>query len=816
MTSIGIVLTETRQSWRGLLRRPGYLALAALTLALGVATVTVIFSMLNQAVLRPLPFPEPDRLVTIGFELEPGRTGISQHDAALIRERMQGVESSGLVMSWLINANVAFAGRAEVARALHADQGLLPTLGLPLAAGRNFNDDEQRVGGPQAVLLSHAFWSTRFAADPNVIGTHLHVEGRAVPVIGVLPAAFQWPDPFDVVLNFQPNQTNGDINQTLIARLAPGIAPSAAAAQANSILSDEYQRNAAGSPARGERIRDFLRTSPPTALALESSLYTRHAGNTLWLFLAAAGCVLLIAAVNLASLMGLRTLARSQDSAVRMALGASAFRLSVPALAEGVLIGLGGSALGLLLAWFGLRALSGLVPPEWMRGEALHLSGLTPVFALFAGVLTALLAAALGLLRARQRQWARELVSGGRSGLSRQSGRVSQALVISQIALATVLLIGAALFARSLQELQAVPMGFHSERISTFTLSLVKHRHPDVDAAMTQFDRILDSLRRVPGVTAAGAASNLPTASQLNVGILMPDDSTHTVQYRLISPEVLDIFGIPLMTGRGLSERDVAGSEGVGVVSAAFAREYLHGEALGKTVFLPLGEGLRIPIRVVGVVGDVRQFGPAQPAPPVLYVPLKQTPAPLWAMLREFGPLSFAVRLGSDATGAVEGRLRQAVAAVDPEQPIANVQSMRTVVASTTAVQRMSLLVVGVFSALALLLAAVGLYAVMAVAVTARRHEFGVYAALGAPPMRLLRQVLLESTKQVALGLLIGLAAALALAQVLHGFLFGISTADPTALALTLLTLAAAGLIASLVPALRAARVEPAQVLRVE
>jgi len=244
---------------------------------------------------------------------------------------------------------------------------------------------------------------------------------------------------------------------------------------------------------------------------------------------------------------------------------------------------------------------------------------------------------------------------------------------------------------------------------------------------------------------------------------------------------------------------------GVGVVSAAFAREYLHGEVLG--------EGLRIPIRVVG---DVRQFGPAQPAPPVLYIPLKQIPAPLWAMLREFGPLSVAVRLGGDATGAMEGRLRQAIAVVDPEQPIANVQSMRAVVASTTAVQRMSLLVVGVFSALALLLAAVGLYAVMAVAVTVCRHEFGVYAALGAPAARLLRQVLLESAKQIALGLLIGLAAALALAQMLHGILFGISTADPTALALTLITLAAAGLAASLVPALRAARVEPAQVLRVE
>lgn len=813
MSDAGVLLREVRQSWRGLLRRPGYLLLAVLTLALGVATVTAVFSMLHQALLQPLPFPQPERLVTLGIELEKGQIVAAPRYFEPLK-RMQSVESAGMTMRWTTNANIAFGDRAEVARALRADRGFVQALGLPMAAGRNFDENENRPNGPQAVILSYPFWRTRFNADPAAVGRSLQLEGRAVQIVGVLSAAFQWPDRFDLLMSLQPDPADTDLstNQLIVARLKPQASVAAAAAETHSVLIAMLANDAGPS----ERQREHLRRNLTTALPLQSSVFAQRTGDTLWMFLGAAVCVLLIAAINLTSLMLLRSLARSHDSAVRAALGAPLLRLSVPALAEGALIGLLGSLVGLLLAWIGLRVFGGLVPLEWMRGESVRLTDAAPLFALFAGVLTALLAAVLGVLRARRRDWPRELVGGGRAGWSRQAGRLGRALVIAQVALAVVLLIGAALFTRSLQKLESVPMGFHSERVTTFTLSLIKNRFVESGEAMAQTQRILERLQRVPGVEKAGASTNLPTASQLNFSMVLPDKKTISGQYRLTSPDFLEVFGIPLLAGRGFDDRDTAGSEPVCMVSATFARDHLGGDPLGKIVTLPMDDGRDLPMRVVGVVGDVRQFGPGEPAPAILYAPLAQVPPSIWALLREFVPLSYALRLRSEDIGAIEGSLREALQEVAPQQPIANLQSMQVVVASTTSQQRLNLAVVGLFAGLALLLASVGLYAVMAVAVAARRHEFGVRAALGAEPSRLLQQVLRESGWQVGLGLAIGLAIAMALSRLLQSFLFGVGAADPAAIGLVLVTLALAGLIASMVPALRAAQVEPMQALRVD
>lgn len=813
MSAVGVLLGEVRQSWRGLLRRPGYLVLAVLTLALGVATITAVFSLLHQALLKPLPYPFPDRLVTLGIEVEKDQNIAAPRYYAPLK-RMQSVESAGMLLGWTTNTNIAFGDQAEVALALRADRGFIQTLGLPMAAGRNFDEEENRPNGPVAVILSHDFWRTRFGADPAAVGRSLQVEGRAVQIVGVLPKAFQWPDRFDLLMTLQPDLADTDLstNQLIIARLKPQASVVGAAAEANAVLTAMLAADAGVS----ERKREYLRRNPPTALPLSKSVFARRTGDTLWLFLGAGACVLLIAAINLASLMLLRALARSHDSAVRAALGAPLARLSLPALAEGALVGVLGSVLGLVLAWIGLRLLGGLVPPEWLRGEAVSLTGASLAFAFAAGVATALLAAVLGVMRGRGRDWARELVGGGRTGSSRQAGRLGRALVVAQVAVAVVLLVGAALFTRSLQKLESVPMGFESHAVTTFALSPVKERYVEANDAIDQTRRILERLQRLPGVERAGASTNLPTASQLNYSMLLPDKRTINGQYRLSSPGFLEAFGIPLLTGRGFDERDVAGSEPVCLVSALFARDYLGGEPLGKIVTLPMDDGPNVSMRVVGVVGDVRQFGPGEPAPPILYAPLAQIPPPIWALLREFGPLSYAVSLRAGALGADERGLRAAIQEVAPQQPISNLQSMEAIVASTTSQQRLNLLLVGLFAGLALLLASVGLYAVMAVAVAARRHEFGVRAALGASQTRLLRQVLREAGWQIGLGLAIGLAIAMAMSRLLQSFLFGVSVADPLAIVAVLLALTIAGLLASLLPALRAARVQPMQALRVE
>lgn len=813
MSAVGVALEETGRTWRNLLRHPRYLALAALTLALGVGTVTVVFSLINQALLKPLPYPHAERLVTLGIEVEKHQNIAAPRYYAPLKA-MKGVSSTGMAMGWASNANIAFGDRAEVAVALRADSGFIETLGLPMSVGRNFDETENRPNGPMAVILSHEFWRTRFGADPAAVGRNLQLEGRAVQVVGVLSKDFQWPDHFDLVLSLQPDLADTDLstNQLIVARLRPGTSVAAAAAETDAALRAMMAADAGVT----EDQRKYLSENRPAALPLAQSVFERRTGDTLWMFFGAALCVLLIAAINLASLMLLRVLARSHDSAVRIALGASPSRLALPPLAEGALIGLLGSALGLFLAWLGLRLLGGLVPVEWMRGESVHLTTESFAFAFIAGSTTAVAAAILGALRGRRRELVRELVGGGRAGWSRQAGRLGRALVVTQVAVAVLLLIGAALFTRSLQKLESVPMGFDSHGVTTFTLSLIKERYVEAGDGIAQTQRILERIGRMPGVTSAGASTNFPTASQLNFSMVLPDKSQITAQYRLNTPGFLESFGIPLLAGRGFNDRDTAGAEPVCLVSALFAREHLKGEPLGQIITLPDVDGRDIPMRVVGVVGDVRQFGPAEPSPPTLYTPLAQIPPPLWSMLREFGPLSYAMKLQSGTIGANEKALRDAIQEVAPQQPISNLQQMDTMVASTTSQQRLNLLLIGLLATLALLLASVGLYAVMAVAVSARRHEFGVRAALGATQGRLLRQVLREALWQIGIGLVIGLAVAMALSGLIQRFLFGVSVADPLAIFAVLLTLLISGVLASLLPALRAARVEPMQALRIE
>lgn len=811
--SAAVYLAEARQSWRALARKPGYLLLAVLTLALGVATTTAVFALLDQALLKPLPFPQPQRLVTLG--LPSGGHNVAAPGYYPVLRRMPSMQAVGIVRGFPVPTNIARGDASEVVAAISADEGFLRTLGMPMAAGRNFTAEESRPGGPQAVILAHRFWQRYFGGDPAAVGRTLQVEGKPVQIVGVLPADFPWAEPFDLIRNMQPDlaATNLSTNEIVVARLRPGVSVAAASAQAAVVIKG-LLRN---SPHMDESWWRSLQREPPNALLLQDSLYTSYSGNTLWLFFAAAACVLLIAAINLTSLMLLRALGRSHDSAVRAALGAPWLRLSLPALAEGVLIGALGSLAGLALAWLGLRLLGGWVPLLWMRGEAAHLTGASALFALLAGVATALLAAALGIVRGRRRNLVAELAGGGRGGWSLQAGRLGRTLVIAQVAIAVMLLIGAALFTRTLQKLAEVPMGFESRSAVVFTLAPVKERYATVRDAVEQTRRIVARLQQVPGIERVGVSTNPPATTQLSWSVEVDGMPSVNSQYRLATPQFLQVFRIPLLAGRGIAEGDVAGAEKVCVVSATFAERYLHGHALGKIVTVPDdGGNNRLPMRVVGVVGDVRHAGPAQAPEPMVYQPLAQMSEPMWQIMRSFGALTYAVRLHAGALGADERALRAAIDEVAPQQPIADLQPMQALVASTTGEQKLNLLLVGLFAALALLLAAVGLYAVMAVAVAARQHEFGVRAALGAPPARLRRQVLREAGLQIGIGLLLGLGVAMALSRLLQRFLFEVRVADPLAIGAVLLVLAAAGLLAALAPAQRAARVPPMQALRAE
>ncbi len=811
MTGLHVLWAEVRQAWRGLLRKPAYLLLASGTLALGVGTVALVFSLMDQALFKPLAFPQADRLVAVGIK-EGSVHGAPSYYGAI--KSIKAFASSGMVSGWAHQTNIADNGNAQVVSALYVDSGFLQSLGRPMALGRNFNADEDRPNGPQGAILSHGFWRDHFGGDRSVLGTDIEVEGRAMPIIGVLPAAFEWNTSFDLILPLQPDlaSTNNSTNEYIVARLAPGVSFAGADAQAGARMKAAALRSANSNP---ESLQYYQRAVFGTG-ALKQVVFS-EGNDTLKLFFGAAFCVLVIASVNLANLMLLRALARSHDGAVRAALGAPWLRLAWPSLAEGVLVGVSGGAIGLILAWIGLRVLESRVPPEWMRAQALALSGHTVAFALAIALLVAALAACIGVWRAGRQTLVSELVSGGRSGLSRESGRLGRGLVVVQIALAVVLLSGAALFLRSLQHLSQVPMGFESRSIATFSLATVLSRTPDIAAATIQTRRILGALEAQPGVVQAAASSNLPTGSQLNMSLNFPDGSSTSVQYRPVTQTFMQVFGIPLLTGRIFDEQhDVAGGEPVCVVSAAFVRDHLHGgKAIGQIVTMPdSGGGHALPMRIVGVVGDVRQAGPAEPSPSVLYIPLAQMPPRIWELVRGFQPLSYAVQVRPGSLGQVQRDLPRVVERVAPQQPIGDIKTMEQVVATTTDPQKLNLLLVGIFAALALLLAAVGLYAVTAVTVAARTGEFGVRAAMGATPRRLARQVLGECARQVLLGLGIGLVAALSLSRLVQHFLFGVGAADPLALAAVVIVLALAAVLASLVPALRAARVSPMQALR--
>ncbi|UPG84009.1 ADOP family duplicated permease [Luteibacter aegosomatis] len=814
MTTAAVAVGEFRQAWRGLLRRPAFFLLATFTLALGLGAVTAMFALLDKALLQPLPFPHADRLVTLGFvdSENPSMNSVAPVYYARLKA-ISSVESAGMAMGGSADINIAPDDHAEVATAWRADRDFVATFGLPMAIGRNFDDAENRPNGPRAVILSDAFWRSRFRADPSVVGRTLQVEGKGMQIVGVLPKTFRWPQHVDLIVSMQPDlaSTDSSMNQMIVARLKPGATVAGASAETASVMTSIL----IASSSNPERMREALANSqPPAAIPITRSIFASTTGNALWLFLGAAVCVLSIAVVNLAGLVFLRSLSRTHASAVRAALGSSMGRLSLPAFAEGLLIGIVGAAGGLVFAWIGLRLLGGFVPPAWLRGEDVSLTGTSVAFAGIAGIGAAMAATLLAVVRGRRREWRSQLVGGGRGGLSREDGRLGRVLVVAQIAVAVVLLVGAALFTRTLRELQSVPMGFASHGVTTFTLSPVKARYPTSADVAVLARGVIDRLLRSPGVEAAGASTNLPTGTQLNWPIVLPNHSMIAGQYRIVSPGFLDAVGIPLLAGRGIAETDASTADPVCVVSASFAREYFGGDAIGHAVTMPAGEKT-LALRIVGVVGDVRQFGPAEMAPPIVYTALNQVPPPIWATLRDFGPLSFALRL-HPGVGLDDGALRKAVEDVAPGQPISNVRTLDAVVASTTDAQRLNLMLVGLFAGLALLLASVGLYAVMSVGVAAHRHDYGVRAALGATRRRLLLTVLRSASVQVGLGLAIGLALAMAVSRLLASFLFGVKAFDPLAIGSVLLVLGTCGLLASLPPAWRAARVKPMQALRVD
>lgn len=816
---MNVWLSEIWRTWRASFRRPGFLCLGVFVLALGVGATASVFTLIDNALLQPLPFPQASRLVVAGGHAG-GNYRASTRIVPLLRQ-VRGVRSLGLFQN-ADATNVVVDGVARQVSAMLIDRGLIPTLGVHMALGRNFTAKEDASGGPAAVILSHGYWVGQLEADPDVLGRRIEVEGKPRTIVGVLPQEFAPVAAtadrqgngvamvLPLVVPDDPADPNADnLVYMAVARLAPGTNVHAAGAEFNSRVRAFYVN-----ADLGEKGRDLASQQYGVALLAHGLRVVRgqmHAAQSvpvLLLFLAAATLVLLIALVNLSSLMKLRAIAHTHARAVRHALGASMLRQVLPVVAEGLLVGVLGAALGLGLAWTCLALLQHELPAQLIGDVGFGLGGTVCLLAFVAGVGGALVASIMGVVRVRHEAAMDGLREGAPSGMGRVGLRLGRVLVVVQVVLTTVLLSLAGLFLHTLYKAAHVPLGFEPTHVLTFQLSPVSAVYSDIGAIRGLNQRLLQRLRAVPGVRDATVATGLPVNSFSTVSVNVSSQDTENIRYRATAPGFFATFGIPVRRGRVFDDHDTHGTDKVVVINQAFVRRYLHGRAVGAVVHLG-----STSLRVIGVVGNVRQDGPLAPALPMIFQPLSQMNIPFF-----YRHLSFALRVRGDP-GAYRNAVKAALTEVAPDQPVFDLKPLSEAVGATTSLAHLTLLLAGIFATLGLLLSVAGLYVVMAVSVAAREHEFGVRMALGCSPLRLLRLVLHGGLWQIGVGLVVGFVAAAVLAHVLRSVLVsmgGHGVLNPIVLVGVGGVLLIAGLLACLLPALRAARVHPMRALRGE
>jgi predicted permease len=827
---MNIWLAEIWRAWRTCLRRPGFFLLASGVLALGVGASAAVFVLVEDGLLRPLPYASPERLVALGpLDQRQLLGGVSPQQYQHMQSAI-GMTSMGLINGELTAVNVAGDGEPEQVNAFSADRGLLPVLGVRMRLGRNFSEQEDRPGGPKAVILAEGYWRRHYGGAA-VIGRSLRVEGVPHTIVGVLPAGFDQFGEGDIMLPLalRPNTYDDGTNFIAVARLASEANAAAVGAQANAAMQAMYAGLADPQADYWKHVR--FGTAPLSAVLHQEQR------PVMLLFLASALCVLLIALVNLGNLMLLRTLSRHHDATVRHALGAPVWRLALPACAEGVLVGTSGALAGMGLAAAGLSLFSHYVPAAWMHGEAAHMSAGLVLLTLAIAVPGALLAAMFGAWRGLSTASVQEALREGGRTPGRHGGRLGRVLVVAQMSLATCLMCGTGLFLHALYDAARTPLGFASDHILTFDLAPVKASNPDAASTQALVQGLVRRLRASPGVEQVAVTNGLPAGDfgqQFSMGGVHAPGKDYfdpNPQIRGVNAGFFPVFRIPVREGRSFDVTDTAGSEPVAIVNRTLAEREYGGHALGKGIVVndysgyAAGKKLSgdpafrpVTARIVGVVGDTRQFGPLDDRKRAfLYLPLVQMPGHVVRVFRSFQPLRFALRVHGDPESYRQA-VRAAVAEVAPEQPIANLRTMAEIVHATTDDTRRDLFLVGLFALLALGLAAAGMYAVMTVAVTARQREFGVRMALGASSSGMVRMVLQGGLRQIAIGLFLGMGITLALSRVLGAVLEEIdrSVFDPLAMLGVCMVLALAGLLACLLPALRAARVPPMHALRGE
>ena len=807
---------DLRYGLRALRRAPGFAAIAVLTLGLGIGATTAIFSVVNTVILRPLPYPDAERLTMVWMDNQrmgmsedihswPNYTDLAAQNAVF--DGMGAFTNAGYNLT-----GGCVEGECEPRRVVAAvvTASILPVLGVRPILGRGFDPTEEEPGKDAVVLISHGLWQRQFAGATDAIGQTIRLNGRERTVVGVLPAGYAFPSPevevlVPLALSPQNREARSSFGLRVIGRLKPGITIERAQADMSAIFARLVQQY--------PDLEGF-------GINLES-LPEQVVGKTLrtalWIMLGAVAMVLLIACANVANLMLSRAAAREREVSVRIALGAGRTRLVRQLLTESVLLALLGGAFGVALAWIGLRALLATAPADVPRLGDVRLDGLVLAVTLVVSLLTGLLFGLVPALQASRPDLSEGLREGGRGGtITRRGQLLRRALVVGQVALVLVLLAGAGLLVRSFIALQRVDLGFRPDGLLTMRLALPMAKYQEPDARVAFYRNLMERIDAIPGVDGAGAISSIFLSRTPNSTIFAIEGRTFSrqeagieVPLDAVTPDYFRVMGIPLRAGRAFDARDIDGAPEVVMINESMARRFWPDtDPIGKRLKYGGQDSDGPWLTIVGVVGDMRRTGFDDAVRYETFLPHGQTGS---------SQLTLVVRAAAGREPLALARaVRAEVRGADADLPVYEMRSMDQLIAGMVAQRRFSMTLLGTFAALALVLGLVGVYGVTSYIVAQRTREVGLRLALGAQPAQVVRMVVRQGMTTAVLGVALGLIASLVVTRLMASLLYQVSPTDAPTLVIVAVLLATATLAANWIPAWRAARVDPLVALRAE